>query len=1066
MAILLVQLSDLHAQSANNSVDAKWQLLCENVVTQIDVEVTACIIAFCGDAAYSAKKEEFAHTGSLLKQLADFIRKQRPTVDVKVLTIPGNHDCDLTSEDSEARVALRRLVTDKMPAKSISNVLLKAQENYFDFAKEVSGGLPTLSAESPFYTYADIVVSDKLLRVHLINSAWTSILKETDDLRFPLDAFNPPAEPSADYTITMMHHPINWFLMPDVRRGLRDAIESQSELVLTGHEHEQEASRRQVEGGPELDYTEGGVLQESKKPSICTFNTIRFDFLKRCRRLCNFSWAGTFFDARDVGDQALESNPHRIDQKFALKPTFAKSLDEMEEPLTGPKGIELHLSHLFVYPDLRRYSDLRVHSKEERNTQVTQLIRSSDALTEVRRETRALIVGGEKSGKTSFAKVLFQELHRGHELPLLLNGKSFGRSGSLEGARRLLDRSVQEQYQRITSSEYFQQPKKLRVLILDDLQDWPDDQKAREQLLGLLSERFDRLLVFASDEFYVELVNDGKAEASGLLGFQRLDICDFGGLRLEELAERWVRLSRNEVNATDLKDTVVNLTEKVQQIIAISGLPHTPWLLIFTLEQAEGDSPAVKNGSYGHMYQAVLTVALSRTSFKQLDLAGKFTYLAELAYQFFLLDRATITQQEARAFHTAHCSKYDLVIDFERVTEDLIEARVLRLDGEELAFRYRYTFCFFVAWWLSRNLRKDLGTSTIKALSERLHHETSANILVFLAFLSDDPLIIEAMQAAARKLFGDMPAATLESEIQPLNDLKGVESLFTLPPTSPEVNRRLRQEARDERSLQGPPKSHDGRSIQPVPKEDEAGDEAPPVGSKELSRRMQEIRAALRTIKILGQILRNAASSKEGEDKLAIMQEVLLVGKRVLGYIFSHLKHLDALMEDVQDRCLEVMTEIRSEDDKPITDAERSTISTDAKSFATRFWFDMYWLATLSVISRLAGSVGSRDLEATIARVRKLQDDIPNHLVDLSSRLNRREKYIPKDEIIDLHEKLKRADNKLARVVLEAMLNERLTLFDTNHAARDAVCQQMNIKVPARALDLSSRKFLPANKAD
>ena len=851
--------------------------------------------------------------------------------------------------------------------------------------------------------------------------------------------------------------------MPGVRRELRDIIESHSELVLTGHEHEQEISRRQVENGVELIYTEGGVLQDAKRPDICTFNTIKLDFVNTTRRLCKFSWARTYFEKDDQGINPLESNPHRVDQKFALRPTFAKSLDELEEPLTGPKGIELRLSHLFVYPDLRSYTDVYSTVKGERRTQVTQRVGGSDALSAVRRQDRVIIVGSEKSGKTSFAKVLYQELHRGHELPLLLNGGTFSRSGNLEGAKRSLDDAVKEQYQRIAPSEYFQQPKVMRVLVLDDFQTLPLDRKAREQLLKMFGERFDRLIVFASDEFYIELANDEEGEVSDLIGFQHFDICDFGGRRLEELAERWVKLSRQDTDNTELKNAVAALTDKVQQIIAITGLPHTPWLLIFTLEQAEGEAVAAKNGSYGHMYQAVLTVALSRTTSKYLDLAGKFTYLAELAYLFYTKAQATITQEEASAFHTAHCSKYDVKIDFERVIGDLVEARVIRIDGEEIAFRYRYTFCFFVAWWLSRNLRKELGASTVRSLSENLHHDTASSILVFLAFLSDDPLIIEAMQSAARKLFGKFSAATLGPEIQQLNDLKGVESLFTLPPTSPEVNRRLRQDARDERDLQGPPASQDGRSIKPI-KNEGACIEVSEAGGVSLSRQMQEIRASFRTIKILGQILRNSATSKEGDDKAAIMHEVLSVGKRLLGFVYGHLKHLDTHMEELQARCFAVMTEIRGEDYLPMSPDERSAMDGDAITFATRFWFDLYWLSTYSVIVRLSNAVGAKELETTISRIRKENDDLLNHLVDLASRLNRRGNYIPKDEIIQLHETLKRSDNKLAKVVLEAMVNERLTLFDTHHAARDAVCQQMNINVPARALDLSRRKFLPTNK--
>jgi hypothetical protein len=195
------------------------------------------------------------------------------------------------------------------------------------------------------------------------------------------------------------------------------------------------------------------------------------------------------------------------------------------------------------------------------------------------------------------------------------------------------------------------------------------------------------------------------------------------------------------------------------------------------------------------------------------------------------------------------------------------------------------------------------------------------------------------------------------------------------------------------------------------------------------------------------------------------MQEILLVGRRLLGSLFEHLTDISSAIEDVQARCLTVMEEIRREDHKPMTELERTAMGRDAETFATRFWFDLYSLATFAVVTRLSSAIGLKQLDTTMTRVRDQDDAIPNHLVDLASRLNRRGRGIPKDEIISLHEKLKRADNKLARVVLEAMLYERLTLFDTDHAVRDAVCNQMNITVPRKALDPSRKKFLPPKRS-
>ena len=53
-----------------------------------------------------------------------------------------------------------------------------------------------------------------------------------------------------------------------------------------------------------------------------------------------------------------------------------------------------------------------------------------------------------------------------------------------------------------------------------------------------------------------------------------------------------------------------------------------------------------------------------------------------------------------------HCAGDDLPFDYEKVRNDLIFTRMIRLDGDEIAFRSRWVSSFFVAWWLQRNLRE------------------------------------------------------------------------------------------------------------------------------------------------------------------------------------------------------------------------------------------------------------------------------------------------------------------------------------------------------------------------
>ena len=206
MAVLIIHLSDLHAHAENNCVIGKWDHLCRAVASELH-GIDTCIIVFSGDAAFGGKAEQFKEAIMLLQWLQESIKEKSPSIVLATISVPGNHDCDLTSEDQNARVTLRNdIKADNVPS-SVKKYLLKPQENYFLFSKDLMGTVEhTLSTVTPFYNSVDIKTKDgaHILRFHLVNSAWTSLICETQDLRFPLTELRPPATPTADFSVTVI----------------------------------------------------------------------------------------------------------------------------------------------------------------------------------------------------------------------------------------------------------------------------------------------------------------------------------------------------------------------------------------------------------------------------------------------------------------------------------------------------------------------------------------------------------------------------------------------------------------------------------------------------------------------------------------------------------------------------------------------------------------------------------------------------------------------------------------------------------------------------------------------
>lgn len=1052
MQILLVQLSDLHANAAENAVEGKWDALCSAVVSDINSETKACVIAFCGDAAYGGKKDEFQACEKLIQDLLGKIGEHNRDLPVHVLVVPGNHDCDLTSEDQTARDAVRGTVSHQIPSTSVQRVLLESQSEYFDFSSRLPEVRVDWSLDSPFYQSWDLELQDKRIRFHLLNSSWTSMLKEKDDLRFPLDAFNPPKDHEADYSVTIAHHPYHWFLMPDVRRPLRDIIETHSELVLTGHEHENEASRREVPDNERmLDYIEGGVLQDHDDSNLCTFNTIRIDFSTSKQTVSKYRWEVDHFKTDDHPEpRELGKNLGREDRIYALSPEFERWLDDFEDPLNHPREPDLRLSHLYAYPDLRKY----VHNEDfdqEKPEESVLRIRSEDVFDDVCSQKFTLITGDDKSGKTSLAKRLFSDLHRSGRVPVLVDGNQLPRNGSAERVRACFEKSIKKQYRTLTQPMFEQVAVDRRVIIIDDFHDGPIDPEACHRLVEYINSRSGLVIMIAGDDYYVESIRDAADYPDTLLQSQRYDICQFGKVRLENLARKWRQIGNPNADPSEVKIQALKLQDRVEGMLAAAGLPHSPWLLLVMLEQADaGDAVALKNGSYGHLYQAIITMALTKSNLTQPDISGKYTYLAELARHLYEYGRGILTDIEARAFHREHCDKFDLPFDYERVRNDLVAIRILRNDGGEISFRHKYVYCFFVGWWVAENIHTEDAKKTVRELCGTIHNSESSNTLVFLAHLTKNPVILEEMKLAAANLFSEASAATIDDDVKALNSLKGSDSGYVLPNNNPEVNRRLIQEAHDDSVAQRQQRIQDGRELTHPSDEDESE-----IG--QAYQTVRDIRSALRTIGILGQVLRNGASSTQASDKLAVMQEIFGLGRRVLGHIYGHLDHVDELVKEIEGKFA------KWQEEDPDACQEMGFDSDDARELAERVIYDIYWMASTAMVKRVSHAVGMSLLDTTSKRLVDEDGVVFNRLVDIAVRLNRRQLSIPSDDIVRLHKNCSKESNRIGCAIISVLALERMALYDTQVSDKQKVCKQIGIRVPTKSLDRSMRRYSSGN---
>ncbi len=1013
MSIIIIQLSDLHITTQDDEAVHRWPALCRAVEseTTASAEISACVVLFCGDAAHAGKKDQFGVVANLLATLKQAIKG----VPVYILTIPGNHDCDLTSKDDAARLALRNSVTHELPPNSTAHILLQVQANYFAFAAAVGEPNSSLTLECPYYRPFIINADGRRIRFDLFNTAWTSILNETDDLRFPVSVFNPRDEVESDIAIAVLHHPIHWLLEASVRRPLRNAISDSCDFVLTAHEHQSDVTRIGRQGHGEVDYIQGGVLQEGANPSLCSFNVIMLDLSRWRRQVKRFFWSEDHFELEDEPVETEIPRANRLDRALRLRSHFEEWLDELEDPISHPREPNLRLCHVFSYPELRKLTESRPDSTDAQvapdSLPRIRRIRSEEVIAEISEHSRILITGGDRSGKTSLSKRLFADLRLAGKAPAILRGGDLSNSGSEPGLRQTCETAITKTYQFLTPASYEQLPIEQRVLILDDFHDSPRG-ITRAKIMSFFERRFGQIIFVASDDLNIEVMGASGDATVSFGTYQRYELCDFGHVRLQDLTERWLALGNTQLDAAALADKTRDTCARLESLLSLAGLPHTPWLLTVILsesEAVESSGVAAKNGDYAHLYHALATFALSRSRLRQFDIHGKFTYLGELAHFMYTERRSALTYLEFHDFHSKHCDRFDLTFSFDSVSADFLENKMMRLDEDEYAFRHKWVYCFYMAWWLSRNIHEDRAAGIVADMANQLYHDVSANVLLFLTHLSDDPKIINQMREAARSYYRAFGIATLQDDARALGGLAGFTAGFMLPATSPEENRRLIHDQQDERLVISTPQNHDGRSIKIVPDESDE--------RREIGKQLEQVRGALQTLRIIGQVLRNGASSIEAAEKTALMEEVIGVAGRLLGYIYSQESELIVWRKQLRHRLMR--TQLNA--GQGATREHLRKVQAVARARADGYVFDMVWLASLGMIRRVADAIGMPLLDPTLERVRKRMPTVFVELTSIAVNLGRRKRRVCSDQIVALHKRLAKAQNELPRNVLRGL---------------------------------------------
>jgi hypothetical protein len=1015
---IIVHISDIHF-AFHGAEDLDHATRLAEMVTKAMRSVTVsdydCLFLATGDISAHGCADEFRVAEKFFKELMKFRDENSNGHKTWVLVVPGNHDCNLSDKDEEeVRDTFLLGLAQRSPTDGMKRNLLKWQSDFNDFQNK----LIQMEMQSETLSKTTILhcTDEKLIRVVLLNSAWMSTRKENKRELIPPDVPVLPQSEDMALRIAAFHHPYAWYKRgPD--RNFRSEIESVFDIVLTGHEHFGESTTVERRNVSTL-YLDGELfVDEHYKPNA--FRIVKCDLSAQSAEEFVFHCSGSAFVVHTRTTFRIGNSTAKYGRSRHLSTAHIEFLENPGAQIRHPHKDEVSLDDLFVSPTLR-------YERPGKKNGLSDTLVSWSWKDIVKQKT--LIFGPQHSGRTSICKQAFREAFTCGLFPVILDGRKLKKTSEtfLKG---ILSEAYARQYSNPDKDTYEQLDSSERAIIVDDWDACPiRNRRDQSKILELLGRFSDRLLVCACDTFLYDVTDEELAEII-TTGLEWYRIVPFGHAKRELLARKWIELGQtSEMTEGEIDQSVAEKTELLDSLIGSNVVPPFPFVLLLFLSLVETEVPASSvTGSYGYLYDALMTKVLGARHLAGVSMDTQMNYLADLAYYLQRRESTIVDTQDALRWHRQYCSQYRVNFEFTNIIDHLKVGGVLSPGNGDVGFQYAYTRVYYVARYLGKNIDKPEVLDYISFLANRVHLSDAANILMFLCYHTRNPFIIETLIAASRSIFSRYTPCDLSSASALLCGLAGAP---------PNVKQELKQSSPSENRIERAREIDDHSPF--ITAEDDSAQNG--LSSQPSLSEMDEvfqIAAAIRSIQLLGQILRNFSGSTMGDIKAEIAFECYSIGLRMMEFFFSHLR----VREE----------EILARFGKALKKRFPSKIKSEREA-AANFLYMLLTGVGWEMVELVVASLGQRDLIDTYADVivqaeRKLTDGarLGIKIIDVVMHM-RQGRTFPQQEVLNTHKSLSRI--AYGKDILRMCVRSHLDYRTVPRPIRQSICEHLDIGDP------------------
>jgi hypothetical protein len=709
------------------------------------------------------------------------------------------------------------------------------------------------------------------------------------------------------------------------------------------------------------------------------------------------------------GEQIIKSL--KISESFM---SFLIGVDLLSK--AHPNKETVKLDDIFVFPNLAQYDELREFEKN---------IDAEKVLQDFHEYRKILFAGENQAGKTTLCKKLYLLLFSKGLVPIYIpEGQLYRRK-----IGKAIEKSYVEQYD---SADFKQIDKKRIVPILDNFHLAIN----KEEHINFLSEFINQVIV-VDDVFGLNFKEDYLIKA-----YKHFKIKELSSSLRYKLIEKWECISNEQYNSNccknknyqDIDCTTEYVNTALGKVIGSGIMPAFPFFVLSIISTYKTFEKPLDQEitSQGYCYQALIYLFLRKQGVKNDEIDTYVNFLTEFSFFIYTEVRGEVPAKKFEEFLKKYLDTFNLPVKQSELLSNLQNSRLINLDDcNNYSFSYLYLYYFFVAKYLAEHI--DESKKDIDNIVNNLHTDENAYIAVFISHHTKNDYVLDEVILNAYCLFEKCEPATLSrKEMKFFDEKKDIIIKAALPPKvhTPEMERENRLDSKPNKEF--------------LP---DLKDKSDLLIDEKAEKIALDLRRSIKTVEVMGRIIKNRAGSLEKERLETIFEEGMKVHLRILSSFFDIIKGEEE-QNDVIEYIKERLSKIASEKGKG-----HEIKPEKLKKISERIFWNLNFFVVYGFIDKIVHSLGSDKLLSIIEKICDQENTPASFLV--------------KHGILMWYEKNLQIDNIKARLkddgfsktainVLEFMIVNHCSMHSIGFKTRQKVANIF--KIPTQELVLQQVK--------